>query len=214
LHYAYAVEEGENLRLPPAMNRPAQWTDDAIVRAVAGGGTERDAALQSWFGDAGLHRWIRRYAVQRGGSEADGEDLYHDTFITFDRLIRQGKYRSEASLKTLFCSIAKWQWYSRQRKAGRMVGMEHAETLDAVHFPEEDMYDRERQRVFERVLGALGEKCKRVLTLYQLSYSMKKIAAEMGYASDQVAMNQCSECRKKLKHYLENNADLRDIFNI
>jgi hypothetical protein len=35
----------------------------------------------------------------------------------------------------------------------------------------------------------------------------------MGYASDQVAMNQSSECRKKLKHLIENNDELNDFFN-
>ena len=76
------------------------------------------------------------------------------------------------------------------------------------------MYDRERQNIMERALSSLGEKCKKLLTLYQLSYSMKEIAAEMGYGSDQVAMNQCSECRKKLKQLIENNNELNDFFKI
>jgi RNA polymerase sigma factor (sigma-70 family) len=196
------------------MNRSVQWTDDAFVRAVTGGGAERDAALQWWFDDQGLQRWVRQYAVQHGGAEADGEDLYHDTFISFDRLLRAGRYRGDASLKTVFCSIAKWQWLNRQRKSGRTVAMDNIELLEIAHFAEDEMYDRERQNVFERMLGALGDKCKRLMKLYQLSYSMKEIAAEMGYSSDQVAMNQCSECRKKLKSLIENSNELRDFFNL
>jgi RNA polymerase sigma factor (sigma-70 family) len=214
LSYALPVEKTESRRRPPVMNRPSPWTDDAIVRAVAGGsGPERDAALQWWFGDEGLQRWVRRYAVEHGGAEADGEDLYHDTFITFDRLIRAGRYRGEASLRTFFCSIAKWQWLNRQKKSGRTVAMETADLAETAQFPADEMYDRERQSVFERLFAALGEKCKKLLTLYQLSYSMKEIAAEMGYASDQVAMNQSSECRKKLKHLIEKNDELKDFLN-
>ena len=196
------------------MSQQAQWTDDTIVRAVSGGGRQRDAALEHWFSDQGLQRWVRNYAVQHGGAEQDGEDLYHDTFITFDRLIREGKYRGEAALKTFFCSIAKWQWLNRQRKSGRTLALENAERLETEHFIESDMYDRERQRVFERMFSALGERCKRLLTFYQLSYSMKEIAAEMGYASDQVAMNQSSECRKKLKQLIENDGELKDFLNV
>jgi RNA polymerase sigma factor (sigma-70 family) len=196
------------------MNKPARWTDDAFVRAVAGGAGERDAALAWWFQDAGLQHWVRQYAVQHGGAEADGEDLYHDTFISFDRLLREGKYRGEASLRTFFCSIAKWQWLNRQRKAGRTVALENADRLEIEHFIESDMYDRERQGIMQKMLSSLGDKCKRLLTLYQLSYSMKEIAAEMGYSSDQVAMNQCSECRKKLKKLIENNDELTDFFKL
>jgi RNA polymerase sigma factor (sigma-70 family) len=195
------------------MSQAALWTDDAIVRAVAGGGTARDMALQHWFNDDRLQRWVRQYAVQHGGSEADGEDLYHDTFITFDRLIRAGKFRGEAALRTFFCSIAKWQWLNRQRKLGRMVALEKADLLEINTFVDTEMYSRERQSMMERMFSALGERCKQLLTLYQLSYSMKEIAAEMGYASDQVAMNQCSECRKKLKNLIENNVELNDFFN-
>lgn len=196
------------------MSQQTLWTDEAIVRAVASGGTERDAALQDWFNDQGLQRWVRQYAVQHGGREADGEDLYHDTFITFDRLIREGKYRGEASLKTFFCSIAKWQWLNKQRKAGRTVAMDQAAEPEIANFTEDEMYDRERQQVMERMLEGLGVKCKRLLTLYQLSYSMKEIAADMGYSSDQVAMNQCSECRKKLKTLIENNDELKDFLHV
>ncbi len=196
------------------MSQSAPWTDQAIVSAIAAGGTGRDAALQWWFGNEGLQRWVRQYAIQHGGSEADGEDLYHDSFITFDRLLREGKYREEASLKTFFCSIAKWQWLNRQRKQGRIVSMDEGERIEIALFTEDEMYDRERQAVFQKMLAAIGEKCKRMLTLYQLSHSMKEIATEMGYASDQVAMNQCSECRKKLKALIENSHELKEFFNI
>lgn len=196
------------------MSQQASWTDQALVSAIAGGGTRRNAALHWWFGNEGLQRWVRHYATQHGGAEADGEDLYHDTFITFDRLLREGKYREEASLKTFFCSIAKWQWLNRQRKQGRTISMENAERIEMGQFADDNMYDQERQTVFQQMLSSLGDKCKRMLTLYQLSYSMKEIAAEMGYASDQVAMNQCSECRKKLKALIENSHELKEFLNI
>jgi len=196
------------------MSQAAPWTDQSIVIALAGGGAERDRALQWWFGNEGLQRWVRHYATEHGGSEADGEDLYHDTFITFDRLLREGKYREEASLKTFFCSIAKWQWLNRRRKLGKIVAMEEDERVVMAQFTDDEMYNRERQAVFQQMFSVLGDKCKRLLGLYQLSYSMKEIATEMGYASDQVAMNQCSECRKKLKALIENSHELKEFFHI
>lgn len=196
------------------MSQPTLWTDQTIVKAIASGGHGRDNALQWWFGNQGLQRWVRNYAAEHGGSAADGEDLYHDTFITFDRLLREGKFREESSLKTFFCSIAKWQWLNRQRKKGVTISLDTIELFESKHFLEDEMYNRERQSVFQQALSSLGEKCKKLLTFYQLSYSMKEIAAEMGYASDQVAMNQCSECRKKLKALIENSTELKDFFNI
>lgn len=196
------------------MAKPDSWTEQTFLSAVRNGGPQRDAALQWWFSDNSLHAWVRGYTKRNGGSEADGEDLYHDTFITFDRLLREGKYRGEAALKTYFCSIAKWQWLNRLRKMGRTLSMEQADTPEPFFFSEEEMYRSERQRVFEQLLGSLGQKCKRLLTLYQLHYSMKEIAAEMGYQSEQVAMNQSSECRKKLKALIENSPEIKDFLNL
>ena len=184
------------------------WTDDTLVRAIQSGGADRDNALQHWFSQPDLKAWVVNYAANHGGSKTDGVDLYHDSFLTFDRLIRAGKFRGEAALRTFFCSIAKWQWLNRQRKLGRNVAINEQDLLEIGQFPEEEMYQRERQVLFQTLLSQLGEKCKRLLTLYQLSYSMKEIAAEMGYSSDQVAMNQCSECRKKLKTLIENDHEL------
>ena len=140
--------------------------------------------------------------------------MYHDTFITFDRLLREGKFKGEASLKTFFCSIAKWQWLNQQRKLGRMVAMESVDMLEITTFTEDDMYNRERQAIFQQMFHALGDKCKRVLTLFQLSCSLKEIATELGWATDQVAMNQSSECRKKLKMLIENSPEIKDFLNI
>ncbi len=92
--------------------------------------------------------------------------------------------------------------------------MEEDERVVMAQFTDDEMYNRERQAVFQQMFSVLGDKCKRLLGLYQLSYSMKEIATEMGYASDQVAMNQCSECRKKLKALIENSHELKEFFHI
>jgi RNA polymerase sigma factor (sigma-70 family) len=196
------------------MSLPSPWTDQAIASAIAGGGPGRDSALHWWFGLEDIHRWVSNYVVQHGGSEADGEDLYHDVFITFDRLLRENKFRQESSLKTFFCGIAKWLWLNQQRKLGRTLSMEEVDSNDLGQFSEDDMYRKERQKVFDQMFETLGDKCKRVLTYYQLSYTMKEIATEMGYASDQVAMNQCSDCRKKLKALIENSHEIKEFLNL
>ncbi|MBL7827966.1 MAG: RNA polymerase sigma factor [Saprospiraceae bacterium] len=191
------------------MNRT--WADNALVQAIQSGGAMRDEALKWWFQNQELRIWVIQYALRHGGDRQDGEDLYHDTFLSFDRLLRTGKYRGESSLKTFFIGIAKWQWLNQQRKMGRTISLEADEKFMLERFSEDDMFVKERQALFEMLLAKIGERCKRLLTMYKLNFSMKEIAAEMGYATDQVAMNQCAECRKKLKHLIENDHELLDV---
>lgn len=188
------------------------WNDEEFVQAVCSAGAHRDAALEWWFNDAQLHQWVRNYVTRYGGNIADADDLYHDTFIAFDQFIRMGRYRGEAALKTVFCSIAKWQWVNARR---RMAKTEHRDEWPetAADWPENEWYTRERASVLNQLLTTLGDKCKKLLTMYQLNYTMKETASEMGYASDQVAMNETSGCRKKLKTMIEKSTELMDFLN-
>ena len=65
------------------------------------------------------------------------------------------------------------------------------------------MVEKEQEDTLSRLLESLGDKCKRVLELWQLSYSMKEIAVEMAYKSDGVARKKKRLCMKKLLEILD-----------
>ena len=52
-------------------------------------------------------------------------------------------------------------------------------------------------------MTGLGAACQKVLQMWQLSYSMKEIAEELGYKNDAVARKKKRLCMKKLLEILE-----------
>ena len=47
------------------------------------------------------------FIIHYGGSEQDAEDVFQETVISFIDLVKKGKYRMEASIKTFLVSVAK-----------------------------------------------------------------------------------------------------------
>ena len=59
-------------------------------------------------------------------------------------------------------------------------------------------------------MAQVGERCQKLLGLFQLDYSMRDIRERMGYASDQVAANEVHGCREKLKKVIQQDPEILD----
>ena len=188
-----------------------KWTDEEIVRNICGEDRGRNAALRYWYQQNHLHEWIRLYVMNWNGSEADAHDTYVEAFIVFERLIRNGQFKHKSSLSTFFMGIAKWQWFMIRRKRNAVETID-PDMLDTFLIEvEDDLLNKEKEEVMEQLLGQLGDRCKKVLTLYKLGYSMQEIATLVGFSSDAMAMKEAHNCRKKLKALIESQQDWMDL---
>ena len=189
-----------------------KWTDEEIVRKICGEDRGRNAALQYWYQQNHLHVWVRQHVMTTSnGSEADAHDTYVETIIVFERLIRNGQFKHKSSLSTFFMGIAKWQWFMIRRKRNAQ-GTIAPEMLDTFLIEVEDeLLNKEKEEVIEQLLGQLGDRCKKVLTLYKLGYSMQEIANLVGFSSDAMAMKEAHNCRKKMKALIESQQDWMDL---
>ena len=69
----------------------------------------------------------------------------------------------------------------------------------------------ERKDLLDKAIAQLGERCQKILGLYKLDYSMKEAAEILALSSAELAKKQASECRKKLRDYLEERPELLKI---
>lgn len=191
-----------------------KWTDEEVIAKICGAEEEREAALEYWYNQRALHDWVAKYVASFQGSKGDAHDTYIETFIVFERLIRNNRYNRNASLSTFFISIAKWQWYMIRRKRNKTEPID-PESFDQFLVNEEDLlFHTEQKEVLEELLEKLGERCKKTLTLYKLGYSMREIAAQIPFSSEAMAIKEAFNCRKKLKTLIESHRDWADLLKI
>lgn len=188
-------------------------SDVQLLSAIKGQEAERNWALKYFFTNKLLKESVIGYVTNHGGNVQDGEDVFQDTVILFDRAIRESNFKGQSSLSTYFIGIAKWRWVSNRRKYGGNVEFVPEQYDKPIENVEGRMIENERRAVIDEILKKIGERCKQILKFYKLSYSMEEIAQQMGYSSPELAKKNAYECRKKFKEYIEDKPEYKSVLS-
>ena len=190
-----------------------QFTHSELLAAIQQGGQQREDMLRQIYQEDKLRKTIVHHIVNHGGNSYDAEDVFQDAIILFDRQIREGNFKGQSSWSTYFIGIAKWRWYSIRRKF-RVVVEPDLGNDPSTESVEARVIENERRDIIDEILSKIGDRCKNLLKLYKLSYSMEEIADELGLSSPELAKKNAYECRKKFKDFVTNNPLYKTILNI
>ncbi|MEM7101977.1 MAG: sigma-70 family RNA polymerase sigma factor [Bacteroidota bacterium] len=189
------------------------YSDQEIIEAIREGGQQLETVMAFIYNESTYRKDIFRYVLSRGGSQEDAEDVFQDGIRNLIICIRKGQYRGESSVKGYLFGVCKNLWFKQFNKQTRHS--EYKSTLQVVETdgvnPEILIVTKEREEIIDNLLGELGPACKKVLTLWRLSYSMKEIAAELGYKSDGVARKKKHQCFQGLLKIVHDNPDIINL---
>ena len=192
------------------MNRN-RYTDEALIAAIQKGGKACDEALGY------LYRThvgkVIPFIMARNGTEEEAKDIFQDALVSLLMSIRKGSFEGKSSLQTFLFAISKNLWYRRfsRNQLSENYKANHVEETVEQTTPFVSLMDQDQQKVLEQLLGKLKPKCREVLNLWAQKYSMKEIAAELGYSSEQVARNKKTACLKELKELVRTNPEIRAL---
>ncbi len=153
------------------------------------------------------------YIMNNNGSRQDAEDVFQEVMVNFIELVQQDKFRGEASVKTFLFSLNRYTWLNELKRRGRALvreekyerGQDRVE-MDTSHF----IADREGKAEVLRVVGELGETCRKILLLfYYENLSMKEILEATDYETEQVVRNKKYKCLKQLEQMVNANPALK-----
>jgi RNA polymerase sigma factor (sigma-70 family) len=165
------------------------------------------AIYRSYFDSLG---W---YVMNNSGSRQDAEDIFQEVVISFIDLVQKDKFRGESTVKTFLFSLNRHAWLNELKRRGRALareekyerGQERVE-LDTGHL----IADREGQAEVARLVGELGETCRKILLLfYYENLSMREILEKMHYETEQVVRNKKYKCLKQLEQMVNENPALK-----
>ena len=114
-------------------------------------------------------------------------------------------------METWFHGIARWQWLALRRKSRPTLDVETISLPSVEQTPEKILISAERRVILQQLLAQVGERCQKLLGLFQLNHSMREIRDILGYASDQVAANEVHACREKLKKIIHQQPENREV---
>lgn len=196
------------------MQRPSP-TPGEIIDALTGQDTgRRKAALQCLFENQALRKRTIAHVRRYGGNRQDGEDVFQEAIIVFDRKTRAGAFRGESSLEGYFMGIVRWHWFNEQQRNARQPVSLHETPPEPPPGgnPEQEYLLAERREQLDKLLEQLADKCRNLLKMYALDYSMDEIARQLGFANDKVAKKEAYLCRKRFRVVLKQHPELWQDF--
>ncbi len=193
--------------------KQSPWTDEQLLQAISAGGQGREDALRAIYADVELKRKVMHYVSNHQGNMADGQDMFHEGLIVLDRNVRAGKFRGEAPLKGYLYSICRFLWMNQLRKNAHTTRVaETPQPKDPDSYtPEIALITEERKSLLDGLLQQLGERCRHILELWKLSYSMEEIAEKAGFSSPDMARKAKYRCHLNLLELVQQNPQLKDL---
>lgn len=180
--------------------------EELIQQLQFGEGQEVDKVLTY------LHKRVYalacRFIEKHKGTVHDAEDIFQESLVALYKLARNGKLTPDTNVEAYLFTICKNLWFKHLRRQHETVELtaEFQSLPDLDSLPLYSLLSSERQTGILQMLSAIGEDCKRVLLAYYYDrLRMSKIAAQMGYANEQVAKNKKADCMKKLKKLISDS---------
>ncbi len=154
------------------------------------------------------------YILNNSGNRQDAEDIFQEVLVSFIDLVQKDKFRGESTVKTFLYSLNRHAWLNELKRRGRALAREEKyekeqdrTTPDTSHL----MANREEKAELIRIVGELGETCKKILMLfYYESLSMKEILEATDYENEQVVRNKKYKCLKQLEKMINDNPALME----
>jgi RNA polymerase sigma factor (sigma-70 family) len=189
------------------------FSDAVIIEHIKSGGAKRQKAISLIYKDEKLKKQIVHFVTSNSGSRDEGIDIFHEGIIAFDANVRNDKYKGTGKLKGYLYSTCRFLWLNRLKRDKKMVYTSENTELDQVSFetPEHLSMKEEQKQLIHQLLSQLGDKCRKILELWKLSYSMEEIARESGLKNAGVARRQRYNCYQKLLQEIDKKPNLRNL---
>lgn len=191
------------------ITRADLYTDGEIIDNLS---HDRKVDLSLKYLYRSHYEFLGRYVVNNNGSWDDAQDIFQEVMVAFINLVKAGKFRGESSIKTFLYSLNKNIWLNELKKRGRaqVREMKYETASDKTeHGISVALEAREANDGLMKVMGELGETCKKILLLYYYeNQSMKEILTSLNYENEQVVRNKKYKCLKRLEELLTENKPL------
>jgi len=86
-------------------------------------------------------------------------------------------------------------------------------TQEEVASVEEAVIQEEKKKYLAQAIAKIGERCRRILKLYGLNYSMDEIAQELGLKNAEMAKKATYRCRNRLRDFLDSNPEWKTLIS-
>lgn len=172
-------------------------TDEEIVNELRNGNTK---VVEEFY--ASGFASVKKYVLTNNGNADDAKDIYQEAII----VLLQNCNKPDFSLSTVegyLYGISTNMWMAKLRKEEK-TGKSALDFYTSLLSEEENNWIETMSEKLSQLLQTMGEPCRQLLEYYYyMQMSMKQIAVNMQYKSDDIAKTQKNRCMNKLRALLK-----------
>ncbi|MEM7374352.1 MAG: sigma-70 family RNA polymerase sigma factor [Bacteroidota bacterium] len=183
--------------------RKTKYSDVDILADLRQGGTAHTKALEHLF--FVFRPDVIKLVRKMGGTEEEAQEVLHEGLLRLEHSILQGNFRGDSTIKTYFNSICRNYYQKIKSRSSRIVFQETSdETIiddgkDGLDQLEEDDF----QVIVQEILQQMKPRCIELLILTDgIGEPMELVANQLGISNTQIARNEKTRCRKKLRNLI------------
>lgn len=186
------------------------FTEEEMIRGIQKGGSALEEVLVFIYHQSRYRQSILQFIQRRNGSLEDAEDIFQEGISRMVISIQKGKFEGKSTIRTYLTTICKNLWFTQYARSNRYADIvEQIPTEEEFEMgPDDLLLLKERSEGLQKILAQVGEKCKKVLSLWALHYSMREITQEVGYKSEGMTRKKKHQCFKALMTKIKEQPDL------
>jgi RNA polymerase sigma factor (sigma-70 family) len=154
---------------------------------------------------------VKNYIFQHCESMEEAEDALYEGIAAFIMNVRKGSFKGDSTISSYLISISRNIWHKKYKRMKLHKNWEEGEIQNQPNRYEENVLTDDLKKGLDILLGTLKVKCRNVLHLWAMSYSMEEITEKLGISSPQVAMNKKNLCLKELRNIIAEKPQLANL---
>jgi RNA polymerase sigma factor (sigma-70 family) len=192
------------------MKKPENLQDEDVIDGIVRGGQHLERSLGYLYRQ--YYDLLEHYVESNSGDKDDAADVIQDSFLVFVKMVEDGRFRGESSIKSILYAICRNLWITELRKRKTTMARHEryeAEKDNMTMDVSSEISRQEDSRLVMELFETMGEKCKNVLlAFYYENLSMKEISLREGFSNEQVLRNKKHKCLKALIEKIQNHPTL------
>jgi len=154
------------------------------------------------------YRMMLNMVLKNSGTEDEAKDIYQDALIVFWQKVSRNELTLTSKISTYLYSICLNLWRKELDRKKRLS----SEEVDGEVIQGNDK--KERIKIMNECIDALGDTCKNVLKLYYFDrLSMGDIAKRLGFANADTAKTKKYKCKKELDKIVKQRYTASDFMD-
>lgn len=170
---------------------------EILIKLNSGNTSQQNEAFEAIYLE--VYPLIRNFILKNNGSEETSLDLFQDAMVIFYNHIRERRFQGASSVSTYVFGISRNLWRAYLRKESKTIQLEEISQLERVLVSDEQIELAGVSSVVHRLLGELGENCRKILYMYYFeNRSMMEVKEYFDLGSDQAAKTKKYRCMQQL----------------